>query len=92
VLYLAPEPAQPFVDLIQALVTAFPNHPPYDGAHETIVPHATVAVSDDEAFLARLAADLVPGLPVGCRADSATLVERGVDLQWRRRSELTLGR
>jgi 2'-5' RNA ligase len=91
VLYLAPEPAQPFVDLIQALVAAFPNHPPYDGAHETIVPHATVAVSDDEAFLARAAADLVPGLPVECRADSATLVERGSDLRWSLRRDYPIG-
>jgi hypothetical protein len=91
VLYLAPEPAAPFVELIGALVAAFPDYPPYDGAHETVVPHATVAVSDDEAFLSLLAADLDPRLPIRCRADATTMAERGSDLSWSLRRTYPLG-
>lgn len=42
-LYLAPEPAQPIVELIESLARRFPEHPPYAGAFDTIVPHLTVA-------------------------------------------------
>lgn len=41
--YLAPEPAQPFVALTQSLVRSFPDYPPFRGEHADIVPHLTVA-------------------------------------------------
>jgi|SRR5262245_867993 len=91
VLYLAPEPVEPFVRLIKALIAAFPDYPPYDGVHDTIVPHATVAVSDDAAFSSGLVADLAPSLPIRCRADAATIVVRGSDLKWSARRSYPLG-
>ena len=91
VLYLAPEPAEPFVRLIRALIAAFPDYPPYDGAHDTIVPHATAVVSDDEALLSGLAAELAAALPIPCRAEAATMVERGRDLRWSARRNYPLG-
>jgi len=49
VIYLPPEPAEPFRRLTTALAASFPDYPPYEGAHEQVVPHLTVAqdVSDD---------------------------------------------
>ena len=91
VLYLAPEPAQPFVELVLALAAEFPEYPPYDGVHDTIVPHGTIAVSEDAGLLARITADVAPHLPIVCRAVEATIVERGADLRWRRRMALPLG-
>jgi 2'-5' RNA ligase len=91
VLYLAPQPSLPFVELTEALVAEFPGHPPYEGQHEEVIPHATVAVSYDRRLLDRMAHELEPKLPIACRAASALLVERGPDLRWRRRSELALG-
>ncbi|WP_062479864.1 2'-5' RNA ligase family protein [Variovorax boronicumulans] len=41
--YLAPEPAAPFIEMTRALVKEFPDFPPYDGAHDEIVPHLSVA-------------------------------------------------
>ena len=41
--WLAPEPATPFVALTTAIARAFPSHPPYGGRFATIVPHLTVA-------------------------------------------------
>src|SRR5919109_4066497 len=67
VLYFAPEPATPFVDLVRALSAEFPDYPPYDGAHDTIVPHATIADSDDAALLARLLTELEPHVPIPAR-------------------------
>ena len=45
-LYLAPEPAAPFVALTHALAAAFPAWLPYGGRHPAVVPHLTVAQTD----------------------------------------------
>jgi len=47
VLYLAPQPAAPFIELTEALARAFPAYPPFGGAHDRIVPHLTVAQGDE---------------------------------------------
>ena len=41
--FLAPEPAEPFIELTRALVRRFPEFPPFRGEHDSIVPHLTVA-------------------------------------------------
>jgi 2'-5' RNA ligase len=43
VFYLAPQPADPFVAITRALWDRFPDHPPFGGRFETIVPHLSVA-------------------------------------------------
>ena len=91
ILYLAPEPSRPFIELIDALSQEFPDHPPYEGIHDDVVPHTTVADSADEALHSRITADLEPQLPVACRAEVATIVERGADLRWRPRVSFPLG-
>lgn len=49
VVYLPPQPAEPFRRLTAALAAAFPDYPPYEGEHAEVVPHLTVAqdVPDD---------------------------------------------
>jgi hypothetical protein len=42
VLYLAPEPAEPFRALTTAVHDRWPDHPPYRGAFKTVIPHLTV--------------------------------------------------
>ncbi len=42
VVYLAPDPAEPFVALTEALAAAFPDCPPYGGAFDEPVPHLTI--------------------------------------------------
>lgn len=49
VVYLAPEPAGPFVELTRSLIRRFPKYPPYAGQYDAIVPHLTVAQADDAA-------------------------------------------
>lgn len=41
-IYLAPEPAQPFIEITETLARAFPEYPPYTGQFTEIVPHLTV--------------------------------------------------
>ena len=40
--YLVPEPGGPFLALTQACVARWPDHKPYGGVHEEVIPHLTV--------------------------------------------------
>lgn len=70
-LYLAPEPAEPFLNLIRALVERFPDWPPYGGIHDNVVPHLTVTqgAAEDAAEEA-----VARALPLHGRAREALLL------------------
>ncbi len=76
VLWLAPEPAEPFRDLTTALVAAFPGHLPYGGAFDDVVPHLTVGERPwaSLADLRTAEAAVAARLPVGARVDRVLLV------------------
>jgi len=78
-LYLAPEPAGPFVTLTEALLRMFPEHAPYGGAHRTIVPHLTVADAVDPGMLPAVEAELRASLPrdgaIATRCSEVVLME-----------------
>jgi 2'-5' RNA ligase len=84
VLYLAPEPADPFRAMTSALVRSFPEHPPYGGAHATVVPHLTVATRLERDHLAAIEAEVAQALPITARPGEAWLMEHGGD-GWRLR-------
>ena len=94
VLWLAPEPAEPFRHLTAAIWAAFPDHPPYAGALPDPTPHLTVGGPTHDAADEMLAAetDVRAGLPVRTRVDRALLMsgtrEPG---SWRALHELHLG-
>ena len=48
--YLAPAAAAPFIELTRAVVSEFPQYPPYGCAHAGIIPHLTVAHGDRHAL------------------------------------------
>jgi 2'-5' RNA ligase len=85
--WLAPEPAEPFIALTEALVERFPAYPPYGGIHDEIVPHLTLAQGDPE-LLDRIVA---PAEPIESHAAEALLLELGEDEVWRRRGTFRLG-
>jgi 2'-5' RNA ligase len=89
-LYVRPQPAEPFVAITEALADAFPDFPPYRGEFDEIVPHATVAQSDDETLTA-IERELMPQLPVQTRIERAWLVENA-PAGWRRHSAFPLER
>lgn len=76
VLWLDPEPAEPFGSLTDAVWRAFREHPPYGGAHEVVVPHLTIGgIRASGAHAVRAAERAVrPWLPVTARIDRAWLV------------------
>jgi 2'-5' RNA ligase len=76
VLYLVPEPAEPFRAMTSALVSSFPEHPPYGDAHATIVPHLTVATRLARERLAAIEAEVAGALPITARLSEAWLMEQ----------------
>lgn len=74
VVWLAPEPVQPFLDLMDAIAAAFPGHPPYGGIHDEVVPHVTVGEGADPAAMRSAEAIVRADLPVRTRATDLSLM------------------
>ncbi|RYU09737.1 2'-5' RNA ligase family protein [Nocardioides iriomotensis] len=103
VVFLEPEPAEPFRALTRAVWAAFPDHPPYEGAFDDeVTPHLTVGhaplgTPDD---LRAAEAAVLPLLPVRTTVDHVSvLAGRETDPTdaataaepWRLVAELPLG-
>jgi 2'-5' RNA ligase len=86
-LWLAPEPAAPFVAMTEALFEAFPNHAPYGGVFNEITPHLTVAQGDE---LDAAEQDIAPALPLSSRASSVVVFEQVAPDRWRENAEFDL--
>jgi 2'-5' RNA ligase len=76
VVWLVPEPGEPLARLTDAVLQRWPEHPPYEGAHEEVVHHLTVADGAPPEVLARIEAELPRALPITTRATELTLVCR----------------
>jgi 2'-5' RNA ligase len=46
VVYLEPDPRAPFSAMIDRVVARWPEHQPYDGAIDEVIPHLTIAERD----------------------------------------------
>ena len=78
-MYLAPEPADPFLDLIAGLRQEFREVSPYWDQYDEVMPHLTVAdpaVGDAAAHLARIEAIISEQLPIRCAAHDIVLLQR----------------
>ena len=90
VVYLAPEPSEPFTRLTAAVVGQYPDFPPYGGAFEEVIPHLTVCESST-APLDEIAADAARVLPFTHRVSKLDVLVEGTDGRWRSRWRLALG-
>jgi len=91
VVYLAPQPEEPFIALIRTLADRFPGAPPYGGSFPTIIPHLTIAHSDDGAQMARVRADVRRFLPIPCHAREVHLMLETIGGQWQLSEQFELG-
>lgn len=89
-LYLQPEPAEPFQRLTEAVAAAWPEHPPYEGAHDTVVPHLTIAESEDASLLDSIAAEVERQLPLRRRVEHVSLFVEDDGGRWSEHSRLPL--
>ncbi|MEP6650060.1 MAG: 2'-5' RNA ligase family protein [Lapillicoccus sp.] len=74
VLWLAPDPAEPFRVLTTSVAAAFPEHPPYAGAYEDVVPHLTVGVDAPAEKLRAVERQVQPELPVEMRVTEVQVI------------------
>jgi 2'-5' RNA ligase len=86
-LWLAPEPAEPFVRMTETIVARFPGFPPYGGLYANVVPHLTVAQAGFDAAVRTAKA----WLPLRSRADRAVLFEQAAAGRWVERARFELG-
>jgi 2'-5' RNA ligase len=76
VLWLAPEPAEPFLKLTHRLGERF-HTPPWEDEFDEVVPHLTVAHASDGVELVPIAADVSTRLPLRCRAEEVWVMVGG---------------
>jgi len=93
VLYLAPDPVEPFRALIRAITGWYPVTPPYGGKWPDIIPHLSVASVGDEQALARIADEFTragrDALPIKATANEVCLLEKRIGC-WKLRTSLEL--
>ena len=89
-LYLEPQPSEPFAALTASIAAAWPEHPPYEGEFDAVTPHLTVAESDERQLLDRIAADVEPHLPIELRVREAQLYVEDDSGRWQERRRLPL--
>jgi 2'-5' RNA ligase len=94
VLYLTPEPGEPFRQLTLAIWQGWPQAPPYDGRFAEIIPHLTVAEVGDAQQRDRITKDFARAadaeLPIRAQTTAATLLEKR-DGRWRVHTDIRLG-
>lgn len=93
-LWLAPEPRERFVDLMELTCAQFPHCPPYGGAFAGSAPepHLTIGEGPDvDALRAEADRVVAPALPVPCSAGSVTLLQEQTDGTWSERAAFQLG-
>ncbi len=88
VLWVAPEPAAPFLELTSRLAERFAT-PPWEDEFDEIIPHLTVAHASDGVELVPMAADVATRLPVRCRAEEVWVMCGGGE-RWQLRHRVRL--
>ena len=98
VLWLAPDPVDPFVRLTHGAAHCWPHTPPYGGAHAAVTPHLTVMDlaaagidTDDEIALKDAVERLEPWAPVVDRAAALSVLRYDGDLRSTRLASVPLG-
>lgn len=90
VLYLVPEPAASWHELLGAVGRRFLETPPYGGAFADVVPHLTVADGQAPEVLDAAEVAVVGGLPVRTEVREVQLLVFD-DGRWRPRASFPLG-
>jgi hypothetical protein len=93
VLWLQPEPPEPFRRLTTVIWQAFPDFPPYAGRYAEVIPHLTIADGSRGGLAARQAVEQAvrTGLPRPATIDRLLLIAGTQAVNsWRQLSEVLL--
>jgi 2'-5' RNA ligase len=88
VLWVAPEPSAPFLEMTNRIAERF-GTPPWEGEFDEVIPHLTVAHASDGVELVPIAADVTNRLPLRCRAEEIWVMVGG-ERRWEKRHRLPL--
>ncbi|MEU0547048.1 2'-5' RNA ligase family protein [Micromonospora sp. NPDC005979] len=92
VVWLAPQPDRPFVNLTTAVWQRFPGTAPYGGEHTNVVPHLTFGQDAPKPTLSQAAETVSAQLPIGAAVDMVRLIAGTPGLRsWRAVCEFPLG-
>jgi hypothetical protein len=81
IVWLHPEPSQPFANLTAAVWRRWPECPPYAGTVDAVIPHLTISET---------AIEVEVELPIVSDASHVTLIEKAADGTWQTREAFPL--
>ena len=90
VAWLAPDPSDRFASLTSLVVARYPDYPPYEGFHDEVIPHLTVAEGGVE-LQDEVEAALAPHLPLEAEAEAVALLAEDENERWHRAERFPLG-
>jgi 2'-5' RNA ligase len=92
VAWLAPEPADRFREMTEAVWRRYPQAPPFEGVFDEVVPHLTIGHDHPRAQLERAAAGAAGHLPITFPVTAVRLMTGKVGVRpWRTVADLPLG-
>jgi hypothetical protein len=92
VLWLAPTDPLPFRRLTDLVVAEFPDHPPFEGQFDDVVPHLTVGLGHPRPVLEAAERELTARLPVtGAATEVTVLAQTRPGGRWTRWATCPLG-
>lgn len=92
VVWLAPQPGQPFRSLTDLVCRRFPETPPYGGAHTDVMPHLTIGRDAPNHELRRAADAVSASLPIHAHIDVVRLISGSPEPDsWHTLVEFALG-
>lgn len=95
VIYLTPNPREPFIDITKALALRYPDAPPYEGKYPSINPHLTIAqliLSDNfEMILQEVKEKTVTSFPIFTKTNQAWLMVQDDKRYWQVRCKFSFG-
>lgn len=92
VMYLAPTPRRPFVELTNRIAADFPEYRPYGGTYDEVVPHLSVGEGVRPARMRRAARRLERHLPITATATEVCLMAPDSSGRWAIERRFGLGR
>jgi hypothetical protein len=79
ILWAAPEPEQPFLELISLLSGRY-GTPPWAGQFDRVIPHLTIAHAGAQGRIVAAAADVAVRLPLRCNAEEVWVMVGGGEI------------
>jgi 2'-5' RNA ligase len=89
--WLMPEDRRPFLALTESVASRWPDHPPYGGIHDTLIPHLTLIETADDSARGAGRAAAAESCPFDVAVPAISVIAESASGAWRTRWRLPLG-